>query len=191
DPDLVPSMIALVEEARKQGDSLGAIVEIRAEGVPPGLGEPCFDKLDADLAKALMSIGTVKGVEIGSGFSSVTMRGSEHNDPFVLGEDGAIRTLTNNAGGILGGISTGMPIMVRCALKPPSSIVRPQRTVNLYGEEVEFQIRGRHDPMIAPRFVPVGEAMVRLVLVDHLLRQLAQKGSHMPELLRPYSLKTR
>lgn len=191
DPEILPQMIALVEEVRKAGDTLGAIVEIRAEGVPPGLGEPCFDKLDADLAKALMSIGTVKGVEIGSGFSAVTMRGSEHNDPYFVNEAGEVRTATNHAGGIIGGISTGMPIVVRCALKPPSSILKPQRTVDLYGEEVEFQIRGRHDPMIAPRFVPVGEAMVKLVLVDHLLRHLAQRGIHHPEIGKPFPLKSR
>lgn len=191
DPEAVSQMISLVEEVRKVGDTVGAMVEIRAEGVPPGLGEPCFDKLDADLAKALMSIGTVKGVEIGEGFGAVTMRGSENNDQFFLDETGKVRTLTNRAGGILGGISTGMPIIVRCALKPPSSILIPQRTVNIYGEEEEFQIRGRHDPMLAPRFVPVGEAMVRLVLVDHLLRHLAGRGVHHPHLAKAHELKTR
>ena len=159
-----------IDEARKAGDSVGALVEVRAEGVPPGLGEPCFEKLDAALAGAMMGIGTVKGVEIGSGFNAVTSRGSENNDPFTRDAAGEIVTETNNHGGVLGGISTGMPIVLRCALKPTSSIVLPQQTVDTEGQPVEFQIKGRHDPCIAPRFVPVAEAMVRLVLVDMLIR---------------------
>lgn len=165
-------MAELIEEVRKEGDSIGAVVELRAEGVPAGLGEPVFQKLDAELAGALMGIGTVKGVEIGLGFDTVRRRGSENNDPFIM-EGDRIRTETNNHGGVLGGISSGMPLVLRCALKPTSSIVLPQRTVTTAGEATEFQIRGRHDPCIAPRFVPVGEAMVRLVLVDHLLRHAA------------------
>lgn len=169
-------MVAAIEAARKAGDSLGAIVEVRAEGVPAGLGEPCFDKLDADLAKALMSIGTVKGIEIGNGFAAVTLRGSQNNDAFTTDADGRIVTRSNHHGGILGGISSGMPIVVRCALKPTSSIVLEQDTVDVHGTPQRFRIHGRHDPCIAPRFVPVAEAMVRLVLLDHLLRQAGREA---------------
>lgn len=171
DPDVAPAMIARIEAARKDGDSVGAIVEVRAEGVPAGLGEPCFDKLDADLAKALMGIGTVKGVEIGNGFEAVQLRGSENNDSFLPGQP--VRTATNRHGGILGGISSGMPIVIRAALKPTSSIVKPQSTADIHGNAVDFQIKGRHDPCIAPRFVPVAEAMVRITILDHLLRHRA------------------
>jgi chorismate synthase len=188
DPDRAEEMIRLVEKVRKEGDTIGAVVEIRAEGVPAGLGDPVFDKIDADLAKGLMSIGTVKGVEIGAGFASVTMRGSEHNDPWYRDERGKVRTRTNNAGGIVGGITTGETIVIRCALKPPSSIMIPQRTLNIYGEEVEFQVKGRHDPIIAPRFVPVGEAMVRIVLLDHLLRYLAVRGLDFYSYAQPFSV---
>jgi len=169
DPDAAGKMMDLLEKIRAEGDSLGGIVEIVAQGVPPGLGEPVFDKLDADLAKGLMSLGAVKAVEIGAGLESARMRGSEMNDPLVFrGEQVAFQS--NNAGGILGGISTGAPIICRIAVKPTPSISRRQRTVDLQSrEEAEIEIRGRHDPAIPPRIVPVAEAMVALVLADHLL----------------------
>jgi chorismate synthase len=151
------------------------MVVITAEGVPSGLGEPVFDKLDADLAKALMSIGAVKAVEIGAGLRSAQMRGSEMNDPLIVSE-GRIGFLSNNAGGILGGISTGAPIVCTVAVKPTPSIAKRQRTVDLSsGQAAEIEIHGRHDPAIPPRIVPVAEAMVALVLADHLLRQRAAR----------------
>ena len=161
-------------DAAKKKDSVGGIVEIIATGVPPGLGEPVFDRLDADLAKALMSIGAVKGVEIGAGFASARMKGSEHNDP-IENEKGQLRTRTNNAGGILGGISNGMPILCRIAVKPTSSIGLEQDTVDLNTmRPAKITIKGRHDPCICVRIVPVAEAMVAITLLDHLLR--AQKS---------------
>ena len=170
DPEAAQSMEALIIKAKEVGDSVGGIVEVRAIGVPTGLGEPVFDKLDAELAKALMSIGAVKGVELGAGFDAAKLKGSEMNDEFYI-EEGRIRTRTNNAGGILGGISTGEPIVCRIAVKPTSSIAKPQRSVDMKRmEEVEIRIAGRHDPCICPRLVPVAEAMVALVLVDSLLR---------------------
>ena len=157
-------------EARARNDSVGGIVEITANGVPPGLGEPVFDGLDADLAKALMSIGSVKGVEVGAGFGSTVMMGSENNDPIAI-EDGRLRTKTNNAGGILGGISNGMPVVCRMAVKPTSSIGKEQDTVDLDTmKPAKITAKGRHDPCICPRIVPVAEAMVAIVLLDHLLR---------------------
>ncbi|MEA2046240.1 MAG: chorismate synthase [Euryarchaeota archaeon] len=179
-PDLEAAgkMISALEDARRGGDSLGGVVEIVARGVPPGLGDPVFDKLDADLAKALMSIGAVKAVEIGAGVESARMRGSEMNDSLVKGAEG-IEFETNNAGGILGGISTGADLVCRIAVKPTPSISRPQRTVDLStGEPVEIEIKGRHDPSIPPRIVPVAEAMVALVLADHLLRLRAARIQH-------------
>ena len=163
-------MVEAILEARRDGDSLGGLVEVRAEGVPPGLGEPVFDRLDADIAKALMCIPAVKGVEIGAGFDVVTRRGSENNDAFEM-RDGRIRTRTNNAGGILGGISTGETIVARMAVKPTSSITREQATVSRDGEPTSVRVLGRHDPCVCPRAVPIAEAMVALVLADHLLRQ--------------------
>jgi chorismate synthase len=174
-PDLLAAekMLQLLDQVRQEGDSLGGRVVVIAEGVPAGLGEPVFDKLDADLAKALMSLGAVKAVEIGAGLDSARLRGSEMNDPMVIRE-GKIEFETNNAGGILGGISTGAPIVCKIAVKPTPSIARRQRTVDLArGEVAEIEIRGRHDPAIPPRIVPVAEAMVALVLADHLLRQRA------------------
>jgi chorismate synthase len=170
DQDAAVKMLQEIDEIRRQGDSLGGVVMIVADGVPPGLGEPVFDKLDGDLAKALMSLGSVKAVEIGAGMESARMHGSEMNDLLVL-KDGKIDFKTNNAGGILGGISTGAPIVCSIAVKPTPSISRRQMTVDLsLGEETEIEIRGRHDPAIPPRIVPVAEAMVALVLADHLLR---------------------
>lgn len=156
--------------ARDSGDSLGGIVEIVASGVPPGLGEPVFSKLDAELAGALMGIGAVKGVEIGSGFACAKMRGSQHNDPVVKGKPWP-QYETNRAGGIIGGISTGEELRIRIAVKPTPSINTPQKTVNMTtGEESEIRVGGRHDPVIPPRLVPVTESMVAIVIADHCLR---------------------
>jgi chorismate synthase len=171
DPFAAERMIAAVDEARKNLDSLGGIVEIRARGVPAGLGEPVFDKLQADLGKALFSIPAIKGLEFGEGFGVATMSAAQHNDPFVRRADGSIGTSTNHHGGILGGISTGEEITMRIAAKPPASIARPQATVDRDGNESEIAIHGRHDPTVLPRLVPIAEGMVALVLADHLLRQ--------------------
>ena len=169
-------MEQLIKEVKAEGDSVGGIVEVIATGVPAGLGEPVFDKLDAELAKALMSIGAVKGVEIGAGFKAASMKGSEMNDEFYMAK-GRIKTRTNNAGGILGGISTGEPVICRIAVKPTSSIAKPQRSVDMEKmEEVEIKIKGRHDPCICPRIVPVTEAMVALVLVDCLMITLTGRN---------------
>ena len=172
-PDSVVAeqMIALVDEARKNLDSLGGVVEIRARGVPPGLGEPVFDKLQADIAKAMFSIPAIKGLEFGAGFDVATMRASEHNDAFIRNADGSIGTATNHHGGILGGISTGQEIVLRIAAKPPASIARPQQTVDRDGNPTEIEVIGRHDPTVLPRLVPIAESMLALVLADHLLRQ--------------------
>jgi chorismate synthase len=171
DEKIAEKMEGRIMEAKKEGDSIGGIVEIIAVGVSVGLGEPVFDKLDADLAKALMSIGAVKGVEIGVGFECAGMKGSEMNDEFIL-KDGVVRMKSNNAGGILGGISTGEPIICRIAVKPTPSISKPQKTVDLVKiEEKEIEIVGRHDPCICPRIVPVAEAMVAIALVDHMMRE--------------------
>jgi chorismate synthase len=158
---------------RKAGSSAGAVIEVVAEGVPPGLGAPVYGKLDAELAAALMSINAVKGVEIGAGFAAAALSGEENADEMRL-EDGAVRFRSNNAGGILGGISTGQPIVARFAVKPTSSIVTPRETVDRAGRETEISTRGRHDPCVGIRAVPVGEAMMACVLADHLLRHRAQ-----------------
>ncbi|MGC9514216.1 chorismate synthase [Methanocrinis sp.] len=171
DQGAAEEMVLALEMARSAGESLGGVAEIVAAGVPAGLGEPVFDKLDADLASALMGIGAVKAVEIGAGVEAARMRGSEMNDPILPGPDGPIFE-TNKAGGILGGISTGEPIVCRISVKPTPSISRPQRTVDLStGEAAEIEIKGRHDPSIPPRIVPVAESMVALVLADHILRR--------------------
>lgn len=170
DSEAAGKMEALIKQVKAAGDSVGGIVEVIAFGVPTGLGEPVFDKLDAELAKALMSIGAVKGVEIGAGFAAARMKGSEMNDEFII-KEGRISVRTNNAGGILGGISTGAPVVCRIAVKPTASISKPQRSVDMAKmEEVELKIEGRHDPCICPRIVPVAEAMVALVLVDCWMR---------------------
>ena len=155
-----------LEGARETGDSLGGIVEILVKGCPPGLGEPVFDKIDADLAKALMSIGTVKGVEIGAGFEAAKMSGSECNDPIT--PEGFV---TNNAGGILAGITNGAEIVIRVACKPISSIEKEQQTIDIHGKPATVSIKGRHDVCVIPRIIPVCKAMVSIVLADHLLRQ--------------------
>ncbi len=170
DLEAAVEMQAVIHAARSEGNSVGGMVEILALGVPAGVGEPVFDKLSAELAKGLMSIGAVKGVEIGAGFKSALMKGSQMNDPIII-QGGNLRTLTNNAGGILGGISNGEPIICRIAVKPTPSISKEQRTVDLSNmKETKIRIHGRHDPSILPRIVPVAEAMVALVLVDQMMR---------------------
>jgi len=168
DPAAAALMIERIERAKADGDSVGGIVEVVAAGCPPGLGDPVFDKLEALLSHAIMSVGAVRGVEIGAGFAAARMRGSTYNDePFL--EAGRMRTRTNNAGGIAGGISNGMDIVIRAVLRPPASISRPQTTIDAAGAPVTVQIEGRHDPCIVPRAVPVLEAMTALVLADCLL----------------------
>jgi chorismate synthase len=167
---------ALLLEVRKRGSSLGAVIEVVASGVPAGLGEPVYDKLDADLAKAMMSINAVKGVEIGAGFQAATLSGEDNADEIRIGNDGRPLFLSNNAGGILGGISTGQDLVVRFAVKPTSSILTPRRSINRFGQEIELVTKGRHDPCVGIRAVPVGEAMMAVVLADHLLRQRALTG---------------
>ncbi len=168
-------MIEFIKAIRSEGDSVGGIIECVIRGVPPGLGEPVFDKLEADLAKAMMSLPATKGFEIGSGFGGARLRGSEHNDAFVM-RDGRVRTETNRSGGIQGGISNGENIFFRVAFKPTATIFRAQQTVTPEGEATELRARGRHDPCVLPRAVPMVEAMAALVLVDHALRQRAQVG---------------
>lgn len=165
----VPELEAFMDALRKEGDSVGALVAVTATGVPPGLGEPVFDKLDGEIAKALMSINAVKGVEIGAGFASVEQKGTAHRDEMT--PEGF---LSNNAGGILGGISSGQDIVARMALKPTSSLRLPGRSVNVRGEPVEVVTTGRHDPCVGIRATPIAEAMLALVLMDHLLRHRAQ-----------------
>lgn len=174
-PDLKAAqrMAEKLEEAKKSGDSLGGVVEILVKGCPPGLGEPVFDKIDADLAKALMSIGTVKGVEIGAGFQASRMTGFECNDPIT--SEGLS---TNHAGGILAGITCGDEIVIRVACKPIPSIEKTQKTIDVYGKPVTVSIKGRHDVSAIPRIIPVCEAMVSMILADHLLRQRANLGGH-------------
>lgn len=171
DPNRVPELEALIEELRKAGDSVGARVTVIADGVPPGWGEPVFDRLDADIAKAMMSINAVKAVSLGAGFDSVSQRGSEHRDE--ISPDGFH---SNNAGGVLGGISSGQQIKTDIALKPTSSIRIPGKSVDVQGNPAEVVTKGRHDPCVGIRAVPIAEAMMALVLVDHMLRQRGQMG---------------
>ena len=171
DAEVAAQMIERVDAARRTLDSLGGIVEVRARGVPPGLGEPVFDKLQAEIGKAMFSIPAIKGVEMGEGFAVAGLRGSVNNDPFVRRADGSIGTTSNHHGGILGGISTGEEIVVRLAAKPPASIAQPQQTVDRAGNAATIEVHGRHDPTVLPRLVPIAEAMLALVLADHLLRQ--------------------
>ncbi len=165
-----------LEGIRKSGSSVGAIVEVTAEGVPAGLGAPVYAKLDNDLASALMSINAVKGVEIGDGFATAAMTGADNADEMRAGNDGKPLFLSNHAGGILGGISTGQPVVARFVVKPTSSILTPRRTIDKSGTETEIITKGRHDPCVGIRAVPVGEAMMALVLADHALRHRAQVG---------------
>jgi chorismate synthase len=168
-------MIERIERARKEGDSVGGVVRGVARGVPAGWGEPVFDKLEADLAKAMMSIPAVKGVESGAGFAGTRLTGSEHNDLFYRRPDGAIGTRTNRSGGIQGGISNGEPITLRIAFKPTATIMRPQETVDPDGNPATLLPKGRHDPCVLPRAVPIVEAMFAIVLADHYLRQAARE----------------
>ncbi|MCB8875567.1 chorismate synthase [Acidisoma silvae] len=163
-------------QIRKDGSSIGAVCEIVADNVPAGLGAPIYGKLDSDLASAMMSINAVKGVEIGDGFAAASLRGEDNADEMRMGADGNIAFLSNHAGGILGGISSGQPVVVRFAVKPTSSLLIPRRSVDEAGEETEVSTKGRHDPCVGIRAVPVGEAMMACVLADHLLRDRAQNG---------------
>ncbi|MDE2070912.1 MAG: chorismate synthase [Gammaproteobacteria bacterium] len=185
DPARVPELEEFMDALRKSGDSAGARITVTAAGVPPGWGEPVFDKLDADIAGAMMGINAVKGVEIGAGFAAVTQKGSEHRDPMT-----PQGFLSNNAGGILGGISSGQDIVVNVAVKPTSSLRLPARTINVHGEAAEISVHGRHDPCVGIRAVPIVEAMLALVLMDHALRQRAQNADVTPP-LAPLAAKTR
>lgn len=166
---------ARIREARSEGDSVGGVICCVIRGVPPGLGEPVFDRLEAELAKAMLSLPATKGFEIGSGFAGTLLRGSQHNDAFVR-KGGRIRTATNRSGGIQGGISNGEDIHFRVAFKPTATVLRPQRTVDRTGKETELSARGRHDPCVLPRAVPIVEAMAALVLADHWMRDRAQNA---------------
>ena len=170
------AMIARIDEARRAGDSLGGIVECVCRGVPPGLGEPVFDKLEADLAHGMMSLPASKGFEIGSGFAGTRLTGTEHNDPFTT-EGGRVRTVSNRSGGVQGGISNGEDVVFRVGFKPTATIRQAQQTVDRSGQTVTLEARGRHDPCVLPRAVSMIEAMACLVLADHLLRQRAQSGA--------------
>src|SRR5262245_13915322 len=176
DPAKAQEMIALIEAVRKDLDSIGGVCELVASGVPAGLGEPVFDKLKADLAKAMLSLPAVMAFEYGAGFGVATARGSANNDAFIPAGQGGVATETNRHGGMLGGISSGAPVVCRVAVKPTSSLPQLQRTVTRAGAPTEIATRGRHDPCLLPRFVPMGEAMVALVLADHWLRWRAQCG---------------
>jgi chorismate synthase len=169
-----------LDGVRKSGSSVGAVIEVVADGVPAGLGAPVYGKLDGDLAAALMGINAVKGVEIGAGFGAAALSGEENGDEIRIGPDGQPVFLTNNAGGILGGISTGQPLVARFAVKPTSSILTPRRTVDRFGRETEISTKGRHDPCVGIRAVPIGEAMVACVVADHYLRQRGQVGEPPP-----------
>ena len=173
DPAVAAAMIRRIEEVRSQGDSVGGIIRCRVRGAPAGLGEPVFDRLEADLAKAMLSLPATKGFEIGSGFAGTLLKGSEHNDAFVP-KAGGIGTATNRSGGIQGGISNGEEIFFNVAFKPTATIMKPQATVDVEGRPVELTGKGRHDPCVLPRAVPIVEAMTALVLVDHWMRNAAQ-----------------
>jgi chorismate synthase len=170
DPAMVAPMIDLIKAVRSDGNSVGGVIECVIRGCPPGLGEPIFDKLEADLAKAMLSLPATKGFEIGSGFAGTRLTGREHNDPFRM-MDGRVRTTTNHSGGIQGGISNGENIFFRVAFKPTATIMSAQQTVTASGENTELEGRGRHDACVLPRAVPIVEAMATLILTDHLLRQ--------------------
>jgi chorismate synthase len=172
DATAAKKMVSLIEEVRGQGDSVGGVIECLVRGIPPGIGEPVFDKLEADLAKAMLSIPATKGFEIGSGFAATRMRGSRHNDPFEM-RAGRIRAATNNSGGVQGGISNGEEIYFRVAFKPTATISHEQKTVTSSRQQTRLAARGRHDPCVLPRAVPIVEAMAALVLSDHALRQRA------------------
>ena len=175
DARVAAQMIDRVEKARKDGDSVGGVIRAIARGVPAGWGEPVFDKLEADLGKAMLSIPAVKGFESGSGFAGTRLTGSEHNDLFYKRDDGTIGTRTNRSGGVQGGISNGEPVTLRIAFKPTATIMRPQDTVDAAGNPAVLEPKGRHDPCVLPRAVPIVEAMFALVLADHMLRQAASR----------------
>jgi chorismate synthase len=175
DPVAAAEWAEYLDDLRKSHNSVGAIIEVVAEGVPPGLGAPLYAKLDSDLASGMMSINAVKGVEIGAGMSAATLTGVDNADEIRMGPDGP-EYLSNHAGGILGGISTGQPVVVRFAVKPTSSILTPRRTINARGEEIDLVTKGRHDPCVGIRAVPVGEAMMACILLDHLLMDRGQTG---------------
>ena len=176
DKDKAAFFESYLDDIRKRGSSVGAVIEIVAEGVPVGLGAPIYGKLDGDLAAALMGINAVKGVEIGAGFAAAGLSGEDNADEIRMGNDGRPVFLSNHAGGVLGGISTGQPIVCRFAVKPTSSILTPRRTVDRYGAETDISTKGRHDPCVGIRAVPIGEAMVACVIADHYLRQRGQIG---------------
>jgi len=176
DPEAAVRMVELIEAARSEGNSVGGIIECVVRGVPPGLGEPVFDKLEADLAKAMLSLPATKGFEIGSGFAGTLLSGREHNDEFYMDQQ-KVRTRTNRSGGIQGGISNGEDIVFRVAFKPTATVLIEQNTVTNDGQDTTLSARGRHDPCVLPRAVPMVEAMVHLVVVDHWLRQRGQVGA--------------
>ncbi|MBV9490036.1 MAG: chorismate synthase, partial [Verrucomicrobia bacterium] len=186
DPRAAEAMIALIKQMRKEGNSVGGVIACVIRGMPVGLGEPVFDRLEADLAKAMMSLPATKAFEIGSGLAGTLLTGAEHNDAFEMRE-GRVRTATNRSGGVQGGISNGEDIVFRVAFKPTATILRPQATVNDAGQPVELAARGRHDPCVLPRAVPMVEAMAALVLCDHWLRQRAQNPSCLPTRANPGS----
>jgi chorismate synthase len=171
DREVAPQMEALIREVQAHGDSIGGVIRGVITGCPVGLGEPVFDKLHAELGKAMLSINAVKGFDIGEGFGAAHLRGSEHNDPFVRNSDGTIVPLTNRAGGVLGGISTGMPILFRVAFKPVATISLPQQTVTEEGNAITLEATGRHDPCVLPRAVPIVDAMAALVVMDMVMRR--------------------
>ncbi|MEW5421509.1 chorismate synthase [Amorphus sp. 3PC139-8] len=183
DPGTVEVWSDYLDSVRKRGSSTGAVVEVVAEGVPSGLGAPIYGKLDQEIAGAMMSINAVKGVEIGAGFAAAALSGEENADEMTVGNDGRPHFLSNHAGGILGGISTGQPVVVRFAVKPTSSILTPRRSITSAGEEVEVSTKGRHDPCVGIRAVPVGEAMLACVLADHALRHRGQIGDSLNKVL--------
>ncbi len=179
-PETAAKMIERIKAVRSEGDSVGGVIECRVRGVPAGLGEPVFDRLEADLAKAMLSLPATKGFELGSGFAGAALRGSEHNDVFVA-RDGRVRTETNRSGGTQGGISNGEELVFRVAFKPTATILQRQATVDTQGNPTELIGRGRHDPCVVPRAVPIVEAMTALVLADHWMRQNAQVGTFRTE----------
>jgi chorismate synthase len=176
DPAIVPVWEAYLDEIRKAGSSVGAVVEVVAEGVPAGIGAPIYAKLDQDIASNLMSINAVKGVEIGNGFEAAGITGEENADEMRIGDDGKPMFLSNHAGGILGGIATGQPVIARFAIKPTSSILSERRSIDADGQEVDVRTKGRHDPCVGIRAVPIGEAMVACAIADHYLRDRGQTG---------------
>ena len=188
DAETVERFADYLDDVRKAGSSVGAVIEIVAEGVPAGWGAPIYGKLDAELAAALMGINAVKGVEIGDGFAAAGLSGEENGDEMRAGNDGKPTFLSNHAGGILVGISTGQPVVARFAVKPTSSILTPRRTVDRYGRETEITTTGRHDPCVGLRATPIAEAMLAIVLMDHYLRQRAQNAdvkSATPDITAP------